>query len=101
MYSLSVIDSNAGADTEAVFFRSLKGNLQVVAGLAFPAVVSVDESIVVHIIDDQVQVAVIIEICVGTTVGAGKGLAPGASPFGEGQVAIVLEEIVGRGSIQP
>ncbi len=73
----------------------MQEDADVVVVIKLPGIIPVDEGGTVLVVDDQVEVAVIIEVAIGGAVGK-RGLCktPGQTFVGEGKFAIIAEGFV-------
>src|SRR5690606_38168603 len=82
---------------ECVCSRSLELELQISIIGQLSAFVAVDGRLHVHIVDDEVQVSVVVEIGVSTAIGkCGSGKPPGFRHVVESEVAFIPEGIIGK-----
>ncbi len=96
-----LIDADFGADGEGIGVVAVEEGADVVVVVELAGVVAIDKGGPVLVIDDQVEIAIAIEVAVGGAVGkGGVGESPGEADVLEPEVAQVAEAFAQEGGLR-
>jgi len=88
-------DADLAADGEGIGGEAMEHDGQVVVVIELAGVVAIEEGGAVLVVDDQVEIAVVVQIAIGGAIGeGGMGEAPLDADVPEAQIAQVAEDLV-------